>query len=142
MVKRAIFIATILLVGISLAGIGLAAEPAKKPAAPPQQPGQIQRPNFSMTTGTVTKIDNSDPANIKVEIKDEKDGSTKTYSVLPWTNITKVIGVTDLKSGETVRVMSRSAGNNNIAMGIMSGKIKIPAGQVKAAQPAAQAKKK
>ena len=80
--------------------------------------------NFSMLAGTVTSINTADPANTKIEIKNTADGTIHTVSVTPWTNITKVTDVSELKAGEEVRMMTRKVDDKDVAMGIMFGKMK------------------
>ncbi len=118
-----------------------AVAPAKAPAQPPQPPAQkIPRANFAIITGSITKIDNSDPNNIKLEVTNDADGTAHTISITPWTNVTKVTDVSELKSGDTVRVMSRKIDDKEIAMGVMFGKIRKvtppPAAQPAASVPA------
>ncbi len=94
---------------------------AKKPEAPV---ARLSRPNFVILSGTVSKIDNADPGNVKLDIKSDKDNSIHTLSVMPWTNITKVTDIGELKQGEAVRVITRKVDNKDAAMGIVFGKIK------------------
>jgi len=65
---------------------------------------------------------------------------------MPWTNITKVTDLSELKQGEAVRVISRKIDDKNTAMGIVFGNIKnAPAPSPYAPQPptpGAQAAKK
>jgi len=98
------------------------------------------RPNFGMIAGAILSIDNTDPANIKLTVKNDADGSVRAVTVTPWTNITKVIDASELKIGEQVRMMTRRADDKDVAMGIMSGKVKnMPAPQTAARQaPAPQ----
>ncbi|MDD5136177.1 MAG: hypothetical protein PHX20_00590 [Candidatus Omnitrophica bacterium] len=127
-------------VALNLSAVSFAAEkkaatpahtektPAKAPASP--------RANFGMVAGTLTAIDNSDPANVKVTVKNDADGSTRTISVTPWTNITKVTDISELKTGEQVRMMTRKVENKDVAMGIMFGKVKtMPAPAAKTTAP-------
>lgn len=98
---------------------------AKAPAAQAQAgKGVPQRPNFNMVTGTIQKIDSSDPANVKIEVKGETDNQVHTVAVMPWTNVSKVTDVSELKNGEMVRVMSRNMDGKEVAMGILFGNIK------------------
>jgi len=119
-------------------GISIAADkesPKKAPAAgaPMANPAKIMpgkampRANFSMLYGTITKIDTSDPANPKLEVKNEADNTTHTVELTPATNITKVTEISELKTGENVRVMARKVDNKEVAMGVMFGKIRKPA---------------
>ena len=121
-----------------------AAKPAPAPAKAPAQPAvpaqRMPRANFAIITGSITKIDTADPNNVKLEVVNDADKTTHTVAVTPWTNITKVTDITELKAGDTVRIMSRKVDENEVAMGVMFGKIKkiAPAAPAQAA-PAAQA---
>ncbi|MFA6141707.1 MAG: hypothetical protein WC738_00230 [Candidatus Omnitrophota bacterium] len=88
-------------------------------------PAKPARPaNISMFGGTIENIDNSDPANVKIQVKDDATGASRTITVAPWTNVTKVTDITELKKGEAIRTMVRKTGDKDVAMGIMFGKIK------------------
>lgn len=100
----------------------------KNPPANPQMPGMPagQRPmksNFGIVMGTITKINNADPANTTLEVKNSVDNKEHTLSVTPWTNVTKVTDLSELKVGDSVRVMSRTNDNKETAMAVMFGKI-------------------
>lgn len=88
---------------------------------PPVAPA---RPNLSMINGTIVSIDSADQANVKLTVKNDADSSVKTISVTPWTNITKVTDVAELKVNEPVRIMTRKVEDKDVAMGIMFGKIR------------------
>ncbi len=154
MIKRTLILA--ILAVFCAASLATAAVEAKK-AAPAKraEPGVTaantarQMPpksDFSMLTGKIEKIDTSDPANVRITVKNDKDGTSRTITVMPWTNITKSSDISELKTGEAVRVMARKAQDKEIAMGIMFGKMpapiqrQMPPPQV-AAQAKAQAKK-
>lgn len=103
-------------------------EPDKEKAnvATPAAKGMRMPPKNSavtMVNGKIEKIDASDRANIKVHIKDGASGSSRTVSVTPFTHITKVTDISELKTGDDVRVMIRKADDKEIAMGILFGKI-------------------
>ncbi len=89
---------------------------AKMPAPP--------KANFGILAGAIISINNSDPANIKLEVKNTADGALRTVLVTPWTNITKVTDASELKIGEPIRMMIRKTDDKDVAMGIMFGKIK------------------
>ena len=110
---------------LSVTGNVFAAD-AKKPAAPaaPQGPRPMPpKPAFSMIAGTISKIDTTDPANVKIELQNEADKTTRVISVTPMTNITKITDVSELKAGDAVRVMSKKSDTGEVAMGIMFGKL-------------------
>ena len=84
----------------------------------------IAKPNFGMIAGTIVNIDTTDPNNIKLQIKSDADGAIRNIIVTPWTNVTKVTDPSELKTGDTVRLMTKKDGDKEVAMGIMFGKIK------------------
>jgi hypothetical protein len=98
---------------------------------PPRMPGSIpERPVMGMLSGKLVKVDSSDPANVKLDIKSDKDNTVHTLTIMPWTNITRISKVSDLKVGEPVRAISRKIDNKEAAMGIIFGdleKMKGPA---------------
>ena len=107
----------------------------------------MPRPNFNMVFGTVSKIDTSDASNIKLEVKSAADDKMQTVSVVPWTNVTKVTDISEIKTGDNVRVMSRKVDDKDVAMAVMFGKIQNrpmpgPGGAAKPATPVQGAVKK
>lgn len=151
MVKRALVLAVAAV--FCAASFAMAADEAKKAVPAMQKPAAGQaiarqmppKSDFSMISGKVEKIDSSDPANVRITVKNDKDNTSRTLTVMPWTNITKSAEISDLKTGEAVRVMARKSQDKDIAMGIMFGKINmpppprtaqaVPQGSVKAASP-------
>lgn len=119
---------------ISIFGLAYAAEQkapaaqavqaAKVPSLPAKANAPSMKPTFGMITGTLLKVDNTDPANIKLEVKNDLDAKTHIVSLTPWTNVTKVTDVAELKTGDMVRVMTRKMDDKEVAMGVMFGKIK------------------
>jgi Cu/Ag efflux protein CusF len=105
---------------VSTAG-GIAATASLQKAVPAIKPINT---NFEITTGKISKIDTSDPANIKLQVNSDTDNTVHIIEVLPWTSVTKMTDVSELKEGDTVRAMTRKADNKEIAMGIMFGKIR------------------
>lgn len=96
--------------------------------------------SFAMVAGTIESVDVSDPANIKVSVKNDADGVVRTISVTPYTSITKTTDISELKTGDNVRMMTKKADNKEVAMGIMFGKLKpMAAPAATAAKPAAKA---
>lgn len=98
--------------------------PKMVPGQPPMGPRNAMKSNFNMMLGTVSRIDTTDPANVKVELKDERDGKMHTVEVTPATNVTKMTEISELKVGDSVRVMARKVDDKEIAMGVMFGKLK------------------
>ncbi len=145
MIKKVLVLAVVAV--FCAASFAMAADVAKK-AAPtaPAAPGMVAgstarqvppRPEFSMITGKVEKIDSSDPANVSITVKNDKDGVSRTLTVMPWTNITKSAEISELKTGEAVRVMARKAQDKEVAMGIMFGK--MPSAPIQSQIPPPQA---
>jgi hypothetical protein len=79
-----------------------------------------------MLYGTITNIDKADPANVKLEVKNEADNTAHIVELTPNTNVTKTTDISELKAGDTVRVMARKMDNKEVAMSVMFGKIKKP----------------
>jgi len=95
-----------------------------------QQAGQrpLMRPNFTMIFGSITRIDNSNPAKPMLEVKSDADGKIHLIETTPSTSITKFTEISELKVGEPVRVMTRNVDKKEVAMGVMFGKIRnLPA---------------
>lgn len=143
-------IVTVAFIVLTFSAVSFAAD-QKAPAAADLVKAVPGRPippkaNFGMISGTILSIDNADPANIKLQVKNDADGSTKTVSVTPWTNITKVTDISELKTGEPIRMMTRKVEDKDVAMGIMFGKMKNiptpPAPKAPMAPPAAAANAK
>ena len=150
--KKALVIVTAIIFSLAITGSVLAAEkgtagaapkaaaPAVKnlrmmpPKAGPGMPPGM-RPNFVMLFGKISKVDTTDPANVKVEVVNESDNKTHTIEVISSTNVTKVVDPSELKTGDMVRVMARKVDNKEVAMGVMFGKIKRPVVPGKAMMP-------
>ncbi len=134
-VVLALFMITSIQPALFAASEKAAAKPAPTTAAAPAKP--VAKPNFGMIAGTIISVDNVDPNNVKLQVKSEADGAIRTVTITPWTNITKVTDVSELKTGETVRLMTRKVDDKEVAMGIMFGKIKNIPPQPAAKKPAA-----
>jgi len=120
--KALLMIPTAVVVGICFSAAVFAAE--TKAQAAPAKP----KVNFTMIAGTLTAIDNSDPANAKITVKSDADGSVRTISVAPNTNVMKATDMSELKTGDPVRIMARKANDKDVAMQIMFGKMRpLPA---------------
>lgn len=132
MIKKAAV--SIMLVVFCMVGMAFAEDKVQKtvPATVSQmpervaQPKQAMRSDFNMIAGTLVSVDSSDPVNAKLIVKNEKDGTTHTLYVMPWTNITRSAEISELKAGENIRIMSRKTADKEVAMGIMFGNIKMP----------------
>lgn len=137
--KKAFLVLIAVVFCVTLTGLAFAAEaektakPVVKSAAPADMPqGMRQAPgmraSFAMIPGTITKIDNSDPANVKIEVKSDADNQTHVITLTPWTNISKMTDVSELKTGEAVRIMARKTEDKVVAMQVLFGKFQnIPA---------------
>ncbi|MCX5679552.1 MAG: hypothetical protein NTZ95_02640 [Candidatus Omnitrophica bacterium] len=142
MVKKALVLAVLVI--FCAANFAMAADKTKKavPAASDKAPVTTTRqmpprPEFSMMAGKVESVDSSDPTNVRITIKNDKDGTSHTLTVMPWTNITKSTELSELKTGEAVRVMGRKVQGKEIAMGIMFGKMPTPPSQKQVPPPQA-----
>jgi len=134
--KRAVILSLSVAFCFATIGISFAAEKeAAKPAAVPSVAGparatagrMMPRSNLSILYGAIIKIDKADPANVKLEVKNEADNTTHIVELTPDTKVTKATDVSELKAGDNVRVMARKTDNKEVAMGVMFGKIKKPA---------------
>lgn len=118
---------TLAIAVLSFCAVSSAAEKKTTTTAAPKAGAILPtppKPNFGMFAGTIASIDNADPANVKLTVKNDADGAIHTISVTPWTNITKVTDISELKEGEQVRMMTRKVEDKDVAMGIMFGKLK------------------
>ena len=84
----------------------------------------MMNPNVIMLMGKVTKIDKSDPAKAKIEVLDSRDNKVHIVEIAPATNITKVTDISELKTDENVRIISRQVDGKEVAIGIMFGNFK------------------
>ncbi len=118
----------------------VAAMPASAATGAATPPTAARRPNFVIVFGAITKIDTSDQAKTKLEVKSDMDGASHIVEITPWTNVTKVTDVGELKAGDTVRIMARKVDNSEVAMTVVFGKIRniyAPRATTPAAPPAA-----
>ena len=104
-----------------------------KGAAPAQQPAQSMRPpqgsmpidkNIAFISGTISKIDATIPENVKIEVLNDVDGKNHLVEIGMSTNILKVIEVGELKAGDKARVVARKADDKEIALSVVTGKLK------------------
>lgn len=142
--KRVVAIVAVVVFCFTAACLSYAADekpvvtaPSKSPAG--TVPPAMKRPAFGFLSGSLTKIDNSDPNNTNIEIKSDKDGTTHVIKITPYTNIVKITDLTELKTGETVRIMEKTTDGAESALSVTFGKIKtLPAPMPK---PVEEAKK-
>ena len=120
------------------------AEPVKK--APLMNP-PINRPrpsgagNMVFILGSISKIDTSDPNNAKLTVVNDSDKKTHVLELGPRPNIAKLIDISELKEGEKTRIVARAVNDKEIAVSVVTGKIRLPAAPkagLKPATPAAQ----
>jgi len=124
--------------GTSAAQPAQAQDKAKPAGATPQMPArQIARPNFAIISGNITNIDTGNPSSQRLEVKNTADDKLHIIEVTPWTNVTKVTDLSELKTGDAVRVMTRTIDNKEVAMSVIFGKIKTVTPPKNIAQPAA-----
>ena len=129
--KKVFFVICIALLCLGVAAFAYAADATSKAAKPAAAKAQAKRPmspmmdrNFVFILGSITKIDATDPNNVKIEVINEPDNKAHVIEVGPATNILKVIEVADLKAGEKVRIMARKVDNKELAMSVVTGKLK------------------
>jgi Cu/Ag efflux protein CusF len=104
----------------------------------PEQKLMNPRSGFSMLLGNISKIDTSDASKIKIEVNGERDNQVHIIEITPSTNITKVTDISELKVGDSVRVMARKTDDREVAVGVMFGNLKkLPAHKLSSAQGAA-----
>lgn len=83
--------------------------------------------NLRLVTGTVTSIDNSDPKNIKLSIKNEANDDIQTIFVDSKTNFAKITDISELKPGGQVQIIAHKTEDKETANEVVFGNIKIPA---------------
>lgn len=95
-----------------------------------QQATKMPMPSLGIISGTITKISNANTANATIEVKSDKDNSMHTLAVMPSTNVTKITDISELKTGEPVRVISRKVNDKDTAVGIIFGNIKSASSKI------------
>ena len=129
-------IAIFIIIGILICAVPVLSM-AQEAAAPSKTDNAVTRApraNFGIVTGKVSKIDSSDPNNPKMVVVSDADNTTHTISITPWTNINKATDISEIKVGDSIRVMSRKLDDKEVAMGIMFGKLRrTPAAQPQSA---------
>lgn len=114
----------------------------KGPMAPRAQGMPMMRPGMpSILSGSVTKIDTTDPAKQILEIKSDTDNTTHTIEVTAWTGVSKLTDLSELKTGDAVRVMTRTAEGKEVAINVLFGKLKampVPRPAMQGPRPGAQ----
>lgn len=87
------------------------------------------RPGYAMLSGSVSKIDATDPSKIMIEVKGEPGGELHTIEIAPTTSVTKVTDISELKEGDSIRVMAKKIDDKEVAVGVMFGNLKKPSAQ-------------
>ncbi len=104
-----------------------------KGASGTQQPAQSLRPpkrampmnkNIAFISGSISKIDTTVPENVKVEVLNDVDGKSHVVEIGTGTNILKVVEVGELKAGDKARIVARRTGDKEIAISVVTGKLK------------------
>lgn len=104
-----------------------------KGALPAQQPAQSLRPprgampmnkNIAFISGSISKIDTTIPESVKVEMLNNADGKSHVVEIGTGTNILKVVEVGELKAGDKARIVTRKAGDKEIALSVVTGNLK------------------
>ena len=98
---------------------------AEKMPTPPNAPARPTKPMATVLFGSVSKIDNKNPSDVKLEVKSIADDSIHVIDVPAQANIVKVTDLSELKTGDTVRIMARNIEGKEVAMNIIFGKLKM-----------------
>lgn len=93
----------------------------------PKNPAPVNYPQapkirFRNISGSIVKIDRAKDA-VKVDVKNNFDNTINTIIVAPETNITKLTDASDLKTGDTVQVISKTMDDKEVALSIAYGKL-------------------
>ena len=120
-------LSTMLLGGAFGADENKSASPAQQQPVERMRPPQGAMPidkNIAFISGSISKIDATVPENVKVEVFNDVDGKSHVVEIGIGTNILKVAGAGELKVGDKARVVARKAGDKEIALSIVTGKLK------------------
>lgn len=120
------------------------AEPAKKAITKPviNRPRPSGAGNMVFIMGSISKIDTSDPSNTKLTVVNDADQKTHVLELGPRPNIAKLIDISELKEGEKTRIVARNVNDKEVAVSVVTGKIRIPAAPKAGLTPAAPAAQK
>ncbi len=121
MTKKNIYISFGITALIAFAGITAFADDAGMPDE--GAAGPLTAPSFKFYSGPITNIDAADPENASITIRSEKDGADQVVRVTPATSIIKICDISELNNGDTIRVMTRTSGDQEKAMSVTFGKI-------------------
>lgn len=109
--------------------------PAKMSTSKEMSAVKTKKANIAIMSGTILKIDTLNPQETRLEVKNDKDGTTYTMTAIPSTKVRKVADISEIKTGDMVRIISKKVDDKNIALGLVFGKIKI---QPKEPKPSAE----
>jgi len=90
---------------------------------PPRGPMTMDK-NISFISGSISNIDATVPESVKVEVINDADGKSHIVELGVGANILKVIEVGELKAGDKARVVTRRVGDKEIALSVVTGKLK------------------
>lgn len=107
-----------------------------KGASNAQRPAERMRPpqgamlmdnSIAFISGSISKVDTTAPESVKVEMINDADGKSHVIEIGVGTNILKGIEAGELKAGDKARIVARRAGDKEIALNIVTGKLtKMP----------------
>ena len=102
------------------------ASAAKQPAENIKTPQRFMPINkdIAFLSGSISKVDSTAPESIKVEVLNDVDGKSHIVEIGATTNILKVVEAKELKAGDKARVVARKTGDKEIAISIVTGKLK------------------
>jgi len=123
----------IVMVNASDAAEKTAASNSEAPAAAKTSPTMRTPPPYPFTRGdiitlfgTLNKIDNSTPGIVKLEVTDNADGKMHSIEAPFQINVAKITDISEMRSGDTVRIMAKKVSDKEVAINIIFGKIKPP----------------
>jgi len=83
--------------------------------------------NMVFILGSISKIDTSDPNNAKITVVNDSDKKTHVLELGPRPNIAKLIDISEVKEGEKTRIVARKVNDKEVAVSVVTGKIRLPA---------------
>jgi len=100
------------------------AQDGSSPAAAKTAVKKYPSADNGMLIGSIISVDTSDPANPIIEARDESTGAIHKLSTKQWTSVTKICDISDLKPGDSARIIIQKTDGKEIAIGIIFGKVK------------------
>lgn len=131
---------------LALSSIGYCADTGNvtdqsKAATPAKKTMSLLNKNFAFILGSISKVEVTGPETAKIEVISDIDKKPQVIEIAANTNVLKGIDVSELKSGDKVRIMARKAGDKEVALSVVTGKIKEMSRPSKNAIPAVPAAK-